>query len=102
MVETTQARRGLHRSMFVQVLAGVAIGLAIGALWPGFGAALRPVGDGFIKLIKMIIAPLIFCVVVTGIAKVGDLKAVGRIGLKAIICSGSACWSATSSARAVA
>jgi aerobic C4-dicarboxylate transport protein len=85
VVDTKQARRGLHRSMFVQVLVGVAIGLAIGALWPGFGAALRPVGDGFIKLIKMIIAPLIFCVVVTGIAKVGDLKAVGRIGLKAII-----------------
>jgi aerobic C4-dicarboxylate transport protein len=78
-------RRGWHRSMFVLVLAGVVVGLAIGALWPGFGAALKPVGDGFIKLIKMIISPLIFCVVVTGIAKVGDLKAVGRIGLKAII-----------------
>ncbi|MCE7001528.1 C4-dicarboxylate transporter DctA [Kibdelosporangium philippinense] len=77
--------RGLHRSMFFQVLVAVVIGLAIGAIWPGFGADLKPLGDGFIKLIKMIIAPLIFCVVVTGIAKVGDLKAVGRIGLKAII-----------------
>jgi aerobic C4-dicarboxylate transport protein len=85
--ETTapSKKRGLHRSMFFQVLVAVAIGLAIGAIWPGFGAALRPVGDGFIKLIKMIIAPLIFCVVVTGIAKVGDLKSVGRIGLKAIL-----------------
>lgn len=71
--------------MFFQVLVAVVIGLAIGAIWPGFGADLKPLGDGFIKLIKMIIAPLIFCVVVTGIAKVGDLKAVGRIGLKAII-----------------
>jgi aerobic C4-dicarboxylate transport protein len=78
-------RRGWYRSMFVLVLAGVVVGLTIGALWPGFGAALKPVGDGFIKLIKMIISPLIFCVVVTGIAKVGDLKAVGRIGLNAII-----------------
>ncbi|MFC0108407.1 C4-dicarboxylate transporter DctA [Kibdelosporangium aridum] len=77
--------RGMHRSMFFQVLAGVVAGLAVGAIWPGFGADLKPIGDGFIKLIKMIIAPLIFCVVVTGIAKVGDLKAVGRIGLKAII-----------------
>jgi aerobic C4-dicarboxylate transport protein len=86
-VEPKQApvRRGWHRSMFVQVIAGVVIGLTVGALWPDFGAALKPIGDGFIKLIKMIIAPLIFCVVVTGIAKVGDLKAVGRIGLKAII-----------------
>jgi aerobic C4-dicarboxylate transport protein len=86
-VEPTQApvRRGWHRSMFVQVIAGVVLGLAVGALWPEFGAALKPIGDGFIKLIKMIIAPLIFCVVVTGIAKVGDLRAVGRIGLKAII-----------------
>ncbi|RSM77650.1 C4-dicarboxylate transporter DctA [Kibdelosporangium aridum] len=75
----------MHRSMFFQVLAGVVLGLVIGAIWPGFGADLKPIGDGFIKLIKMIIAPLIFCVVVTGIAKVGDLKAVGRIGLKAII-----------------
>lgn len=77
--------RGMHRSMFFQVLVGVVAGLAVGAIWPGFGADLKPIGDGFIKLIKMIIAPLIFCVVVTGIAKVGDLKAVGRIGLKAII-----------------
>jgi aerobic C4-dicarboxylate transport protein len=78
-------KRGWYRSMFVLVLAGVLAGLLIGVLWPGFGASLRPIGDGFIKLIKMIIAPLIFCVVVTGIAKVGDLKAVGRIGLKAIV-----------------
>ena len=63
----------------------VVAGIALGHFFPDLGADLRPLGDGFIKLIKMIIAPLIFCVVVTGIAKVGDISSVGRIGLKAII-----------------
>ena len=63
----------------------VVAGIALGHFCPAFGADLRPLGDGFIKLIKMVIAPLIFCVVVTGIAKVGDIKAVGRIGVKALI-----------------
>jgi aerobic C4-dicarboxylate transport protein len=54
-------------------------------LWPTVGSELKPIGDTFVKLIKMLIAPLIFTVVVTGIAKVGDVKAVGRIGVKALI-----------------
>src|SRR5215217_333642 len=74
-----------YTSLFVQLLVAVVAGILIGHFWPGFGAQLKPVGDGFIRLIKMIIAPLIFCVVVTGIAAVGDIKAVGRIGLKAIL-----------------
>ncbi|MFC7741713.1 cation:dicarboxylate symporter family transporter [Nocardiopsis composta] len=59
--------------------------MLIGHLWPAIGEALRPLGDGFIRLIKMAIAPLIFCVIVTGIAKVGDLRSVGRIGVKALV-----------------
>ena len=59
--------------------------MLIGWLWPEFGANLKPLADGFIKLIKMLIAPIIFCTVVIGIAHVGDLKAVGRIGVKALI-----------------
>lgn len=59
--------------------------MIIGWLWPGLGADLRPLADGFIKLIKMLIAPIIFCTVVLGIAHVGDLKSVGRIGVKALI-----------------
>lgn len=73
------------RSLFFQIIVAVIIGIGVGMLWPGFGAMLQPLGTGFIKLIKMLIAPLIFLVVVAGIAKAGDLKAVGRIGLKAII-----------------
>ena len=57
----------------------------VGKLWPDVATAVQPLGDGFVRLIKAIIAPLVFCVVVAGIAKAGDLKAFGRIGLKALI-----------------
>ncbi|KAA5827122.1 C4-dicarboxylate transporter DctA [Saccharopolyspora hirsuta] len=80
----SRARRILS-SLFVQVLIAAAIGIAVGHFWPDFGAALKPIGDGFIRLIKMAIAPLIFCVVVVGICKAGDMRSVGRIGLKALI-----------------
>ncbi len=72
-------------SLIVQVLIAAVIGISVGYVWPEFGEALKPVGDGFIRLIKMVIAPLIFCVVVAGIAKAGDMRSVGRIGLKALI-----------------
>lgn len=73
------------RSLFLQLLVAVAAGVLVGHFFRSFGADLKPIGDGFIKLIKMVIAPLIFCVVATGIAKVGDLRSVGRIGVKALI-----------------
>jgi aerobic C4-dicarboxylate transport protein len=72
-------------SLFTQVLLALALGMIVGRLWPGFGTAVQPLGDGFVRLIKMLTAPIVFCVVVTGIAKAGDLKAFGRIGLKALI-----------------
>ncbi len=78
-------RPRFYRSLFFQVIVAVVVGVLIGHLWPSFGESLRPLGDGFIRLIKMLIAPLIFCVIVTGIAKVGDLGAVGRIGIKALV-----------------
>lgn len=74
-----------YRSLFVQLLVAIVGGIAIGWIWPDFGADLKPLADGFIKLIKMLIAPIIFCTVVLGIAHVGDLKSVGRIGVKALI-----------------
>ncbi|WP_082563464.1 MULTISPECIES: C4-dicarboxylate transporter DctA [unclassified Nocardioides] len=84
--ETTKAKRKpLYTSLFLQVGVAIVAGISVGHFFPDFGSDLRPLGDGFIKLIKMIIAPLIFCVVVTGIAHVGDVKSVGRIGLKALI-----------------
>ncbi|MCP1411831.1 aerobic C4-dicarboxylate transport protein [Paenarthrobacter sp. A20] len=79
------AKKPLYKSLFFQILVAVVLGIAIGYLWPSVGSALRPLGDGFIQLIKMIIAPLIFLVIVTGISAVGDVKSVGRVGVKALV-----------------
>jgi aerobic C4-dicarboxylate transport protein len=73
------------RVLYVQVLIGVALGVLVGALWPTFGASLKPLGDAFIKLIKLAIAPVIFCTVAGGIARMGDLKAFGRLGARTLI-----------------
>ena len=73
------------RSLFGQVVLALVIGVILGTFWPEFAAKLKPLGDGFIKLIKMIIPVLVFCVVVHGIAGAGDLKRVGRVGLKSLI-----------------
>ena len=81
---TGAPRQPLYKSLFFQILVAVVGGVLIGHFWPDTGAALRPLGDGFIQLIKMIIAPLIFLVIVTGIAAVSDVKAVGRVGVKAL------------------
>jgi aerobic C4-dicarboxylate transport protein len=71
--------------LYVQVLIGIVLGVVVGALWPHTGAALKPLGDGFIKLIKMIISPVIFCTVASGIAHMSDLKKFGRVGGKALL-----------------
>ncbi|MBP2476208.1 aerobic C4-dicarboxylate transport protein [Crossiella equi] len=84
-VETASRARRLLSSLFVQVVTAAVLGILVGVLWPEFGAALKLLGDAFIRAIKMIIAPLVFCVVVTGIAKAGDLRSVGRIGFKALV-----------------
>ncbi len=75
----------LYRSLFFQLIVAIVAGILVGWLWPDLGAALKPLADGFIKLIKMLIAPIIFFTVVIGIAHVGDLRAVGRIGIKALV-----------------
>jgi aerobic C4-dicarboxylate transport protein len=74
-----------YKVLYIQVLIAIALGILVGHLYPQTGAALKPLGDGFIQLIKMMIAPVIFCTVVHGIASMGDLKSVGRVGLKALI-----------------
>lgn len=73
------------KSLFGQVIIALVLGVLAGLLFPEFAAKLKPLGDGFIKLIKMIIPVLVFCVVVHGIAGAGDLKRVGRVGVKALI-----------------
>jgi aerobic C4-dicarboxylate transport protein len=78
-------RHPLHRSLYAQVLTGIALGVLVGVMWPATGASMRPLGDGFIKLIRMLIAPIIFTTITVGIAHMGDMKHVGRIGLRAFI-----------------
>ena len=73
------------KSIFGQVVIALIVGIALGVLYPSFATSLKPLGDGFIKLIKLLIAPIVFCVVVHGIASAGSLKKVGRVGIKAII-----------------
>ncbi len=72
-------------SLFGRVVIALVIGVALGAAFPQAAQSLRPLGDGFLKLIKMVIGPIVFCVVVGGIANAGDLKKVGRVGVKAIV-----------------
>ena len=71
--------------LYVQVLIAIALGIAVGAIWPATGVALKPLADGFIKLIKLVIAPIIFVTVAGGIARMSDLKAFGRVGAKTLI-----------------
>jgi aerobic C4-dicarboxylate transport protein len=78
-------RRVFHVHLYVQVLIAIVIGVLLGYFYPQVGEQMKPLGDGFIKLIKMLIAPIIFCTVVHGIASMEDLKKVGRVGLKALI-----------------
>lgn len=73
------------KTLYVQVLLAILIGILLGTFYPSFAVELKPLGDGFIKLIKMMIAPIIFCTIVTGIAGMQNTKKVGRVGLKAIL-----------------
>src|SRR3954470_12381218 len=75
----------LYTHLYFQVLTAIVLGVLLGHFYPHLGEQMKPLGDGFIKLIKMIIAPIIFCTVVHGIASMQDMKKVGRVGLKALI-----------------
>ncbi len=75
----------LFKILYFQVIVAILIGIFLGRFYPDIAVKLKPFGDGFIKLIKMMIAPVIFCTIVTGIAGMQDAKKVGRVGLKAII-----------------
>ncbi|WP_235550920.1 cation:dicarboxylate symporter family transporter [Paenibacillus sp. Soil787] len=83
--KTAPEKKPFYQGLFFQIMVSIIGGILVGYLWPTIGVALKPVGDGFIKLIKMIISPLVFGVVVVGIAKVGDIKSVGRIGGKTLL-----------------
>jgi aerobic C4-dicarboxylate transport protein len=83
--EEVMGKKRFYQHLYFQVLTAISIGVCLGHFYPETGAAMKPLGDGFIKLIKMIIAPVIFCTVVTGVAGMEDMKKVGRVGAKALI-----------------
>ena len=72
-------RASIARLLYAQVLAAILLGIVVGHFWPAQGAALKPLGDGFIKLVKMVISPVIFLTIVTGIAGMRELRSVGRV-----------------------
>ncbi|MDD5139748.1 MAG: dicarboxylate/amino acid:cation symporter [Verrucomicrobiales bacterium] len=84
-MRATAPRKPWYRILYIQVLVAVFVGIGVGCFFPESGKSLKPLGDGFIKLIKMLIAPIIFCTVVHGIASMSDLKKLGRIGGKTIL-----------------
>ncbi|WOA53629.1 dicarboxylate/amino acid:cation symporter [Dickeya solani] len=78
-------KKSIFKSLYFQVLAAITIGILLGHFYPALGQQMQPLGDGFVKLIKMVIAPVIFCTVVTGIAGMESMKAVGRTGAIALL-----------------
>jgi len=81
----TIVKKPFYKVLYVQVLAAIAIGILLGHFYPSLATDMKPLGDAFIKLIKMVIGPIIFCTVVTGIAGMEDMKKVGRVGGKALL-----------------
>ena len=79
------AKKAIYKSLYFQVIVAIVIGVLLGHFYPDTGAAMKPLGDGFIKLIKMIIAPIIFCTIVVGIAGMEDMKKVGKTGGLAVL-----------------
>src|SRR6202166_207524 len=80
-----KTHKPLYKSLYFQVICAIIIGVLLGQFYPETGTAMKPLGDGFIKLIKMIIAPIIFCTVVVGIAGMEDMKKVGKTGGLALL-----------------
>ncbi len=81
----SEGRKPWYRILYVQVLVAIALGVAVGHFWPATAVEMKPLGDGFIKLIKMVIALVIFCTVVSGISGMENMKKVGRVGGKALL-----------------
>ena len=79
------AKTPLYRKLYVQVLIAVALGATLGYVYPEFSTSLKPYGDAFVRAIKIVVAPIIFTTIVVGIAKMGDIRRVANVGVKALI-----------------
>src|SRR5579864_3156537 len=86
-LQTTRPKKPFYQVLYVQVLIAIILGAVVGWQYPDFANqdAIKALGDGFIKLIKMVIAPIIFCTVVSGISHIQDARKVGRVGVKALV-----------------
>src|SRR5690349_8471460 len=73
-----------YHALYFQVVVGLALGILVGHFWPDFGAALKPLGDGFVKLVKMMIAPVVFCTIVSGITSLNDTREIGKTLVKSM------------------
>src|SRR5438067_2920517 len=86
VIERVRPRRTpLYRNLSLQILLAMLAGIAVGVLWPGSADAVKPLGDVFIRLVRMLVAPIVFCTVVHGIASVGQARQIGRIAIKSLI-----------------
>jgi aerobic C4-dicarboxylate transport protein len=81
---TPIATKKFYHALYFQVVVALILGIVVGYLWPGFGAALKPLGDGFVKLVKMMIAPVVFCTIVSGITSLSDTREIGRTLVKSM------------------
>lgn len=81
----TKPKPPLYRRLYFQVLVGIAVGVLLGHFYPALAQDMKPLGDAFIRLIRMMVAPIVFCTITVGIAKMGDMREVGRVGIKALL-----------------
>ena len=84
-IKATQGKKPFYKILYIQVLFAIGLGVVLGQGWPTVAVEMKPLGDGFIKLIKMVIALVIFCTVVSGISGMENMKKVGRVGGKALL-----------------
>src|SRR5215467_9223800 len=82
---TARRAKAWYKHLSFQILLAMLLGIIVGHVWPQSGPALKPLGDLFIKVVRMLVAPIIFCTVVHGIASVGEARKVGRVAIKAIL-----------------
>jgi aerobic C4-dicarboxylate transport protein len=81
---TAPPKAPIYKALYFQVIVGVVLGMTVGHFWPEFGASLKPLGDAFVKLVKMMIGPIVFCTIVSGITSLSDSKEIGKTLLKAM------------------
>src|SRR3954454_22741284 len=81
---TPHKPKKFYQALYFQVVVGLAVGILVGHFWPDFGASLKPLGDAFVKIVKMMIAPVVFCTIVSGITSLNDTREIGKTLVKSM------------------